>query len=217
MSFFDAIDLEKLAQNPYCMHGPTVLFENVKEMKKFYSCSAIRNHKKCNFYQNQREFDEKELNKWFQTYKKVQIKTKTSKRLRLKLKSKNYKQRSYCKKCDRFIFNEQQKQSCEDEKHEILNNIKKSLLKEPTKFILNPLVDDDSNAVSCSFFIYKIFKTFYYYSNFISTNEQLIIFWQLPINVNLIQFYVLEHQVFLKQYELRINSRHFCLILMSAL
>jgi hypothetical protein len=49
---YDVHHLENLSLNPYCNHGPTVIFSN--KSKKFYACSACRDHKLCNFYT---EFD----------------------------------------------------------------------------------------------------------------------------------------------------------------
>ena len=158
MSFFDVHDLENISKNPFCVHGPTALFENRNQETKFYSCSAVRNHKKCNFYENQREFTESEMEKWRSLYKKCQMKFKRAKKMRLKLKSMSYKERCYCKTCDKFLFNEKQKEACS--KHNILRNIKKSFMKEPTKLIINPLIDDDSNAVRCLFFVENFHNPF---------------------------------------------------------
>jgi hypothetical protein len=153
MSYFDVHDLENIQKNPFCIHGPTVLFENVKESTMYYSCSAIRNHKKCNFYQLKREFDDKELEKWTKTFKKCQIKKKRAKRMRLKLKSMSKSERWYCKTCDKFLFNNKQKEICE--KHTLMKDIKKGDLREPTKLIINAISDDDSNAVSIKHFLYS--------------------------------------------------------------
>ena len=162
MSYFDAHNLENIEKNPFCIHGPTVLFENVKESKKYYSCSAIRNHKKCKFYELHREFSETELAKWAKTYKKCQIKRKRAKRMRLKLKSMSKSVRWYCKTCDKFLFNEKQKDICKE--HNILKDIKKSYMKEPTKLIINPIVDDDSNAVNIFIFAILFILNIYFSS-----------------------------------------------------
>lgn len=45
---YDVLNLDKLDQNPYWVHGPTVLFSN--RVKKFYSCSACRDQKLCFFF-----------------------------------------------------------------------------------------------------------------------------------------------------------------------
>jgi hypothetical protein len=45
---YDVLNLESLDQNPFCNHGPTILFKN--KIKKFYACSACRDHKLCSFY-----------------------------------------------------------------------------------------------------------------------------------------------------------------------
>lgn len=148
MSYFDAIELENLNQNPYCIHGPTILFENINQEKRFYSCSTIRNHKKCKFYQTYRQFKKTELRKWYQIYKKHNLNTKRLKRLRLKLKSQDMKKRIYCKTCDQFIFSKKQKSICNENKHGLMIGIKKTWLKEPSKHLLNALTDNEANAVS---------------------------------------------------------------------
>jgi len=43
-----------LEKNPYCAHGPTILFERFfkdKPSRKFYACSACRDRKDCAFFQ----------------------------------------------------------------------------------------------------------------------------------------------------------------------
>jgi hypothetical protein len=70
MNSIDVLNLDKLADNPYCKHGPTILFKNGK--KTYYSCSACRDHKLCNFYfefnENKKPSDEK-MRIWFDRYK----------------------------------------------------------------------------------------------------------------------------------------------------
>lgn len=65
---YDVLNLDTLNTNPYCVHGPTVLFSN--KLKKFFSCSACRDHKLCNFYANYdgKSFSEDKLNKWKNIY-----------------------------------------------------------------------------------------------------------------------------------------------------
>ena len=67
---YDVLELDTLAIHPFCKHGPTILFSNDK--KKFYSCSACRNHKMCNFYAEHNEskpISEEKLTTWFDRYK----------------------------------------------------------------------------------------------------------------------------------------------------
>jgi len=48
------LDEEENIDNPYCEHGPTVLFEKFiknKPSQKYYACSACRERKDCNFFQ----------------------------------------------------------------------------------------------------------------------------------------------------------------------
>ena len=47
---------QSLTENPWCAHGPTILFERVRTEKvdnkslKYYACSAYRDHKECTAY-----------------------------------------------------------------------------------------------------------------------------------------------------------------------
>ncbi|KAJ8025759.1 Zinc finger CCHC domain-containing protein 4 [Holothuria leucospilota] len=48
------ISEEILARSPHCRHGPTLLFEKFTgkgEVKRYFACSAFRDHKQCRFYQ----------------------------------------------------------------------------------------------------------------------------------------------------------------------
>ena len=67
---YDVLELDKLETNPFCPHGPTILFTNGR--KKFFSCSACRDNKKCSFYyeynENKKIPDEK-MKFWFERYK----------------------------------------------------------------------------------------------------------------------------------------------------
>ena len=66
---YDVLNLEDLTLNPYCRHGPAVLFSN--KIKKFYACSACREHKLCNFYvqyEVDKKFSEEKLNAWKNRY-----------------------------------------------------------------------------------------------------------------------------------------------------
>lgn len=66
---YDVLNLEQLEQNPYCVHGPTVLFAN--KLKKFYACSACRDHKLCSFYavyDENKKFSQEKLEIWKNVY-----------------------------------------------------------------------------------------------------------------------------------------------------
>jgi len=63
---FDALELDKIASNPFCSHGPTILFANDK--KKFFACSACRDHKLCKFYLNHEHFTKKKFKEWHDRY-----------------------------------------------------------------------------------------------------------------------------------------------------
>ena len=47
---------QSLTENPWCAHGPTILFERIRTEKvdnkslKYYACSAYRDHKECTAY-----------------------------------------------------------------------------------------------------------------------------------------------------------------------
>ena len=47
---------QSLTDNPWCAHGPTILFERIRTEKvdnkssKYYACSAYRDHKECTAY-----------------------------------------------------------------------------------------------------------------------------------------------------------------------
>jgi hypothetical protein len=66
---YDVLELNKLETNPFCPHGPTILFTNGR--KKFYSCSACRDNKKCSFYYEYNEnkkIPEMKLKFWLERY-----------------------------------------------------------------------------------------------------------------------------------------------------
>jgi hypothetical protein len=65
-SNYDVLNLEKLNEHPFCPHGPTILFSSRK--KKFYSCSACRDHKLCNFYAPFETYSDKKLKEWHERY-----------------------------------------------------------------------------------------------------------------------------------------------------
>ncbi len=168
MTTFDAIDLENLKTNPYCTHGPTILFENKKTQKKFYSCSATRDHKKCNFYQNYSIFSPSQIDKWLEIYKKCQTKVDQNEINLTDIRNVPLKCRNYCKKCDKFVIVNEDKLECSRKKHELVENIKKIHLREPCKYILNPITDDQANAVGdrpllYSGYISKIINLFQQY------------------------------------------------------
>jgi len=122
---YDVHHLENLSLNPYCNHGPTVIFSN--KSKKFYACSACRDHKLCNFYT---EFDANSF--------KISLR---------KVRNLPSDQRKYCHTCQLFIFDSSHKE------HQILEGITDEMLNKPIKCILEPLVVNSSNAVSkiCKF------------------------------------------------------------------
>lgn len=71
-SNYDVLNLDKMSENPYCQHGPTVIFTSGK--KKFYACSACRDHKLCNFYHDYEEgkkISDEKLKIWFDRYKSL--------------------------------------------------------------------------------------------------------------------------------------------------
>jgi hypothetical protein len=68
---YDVLELDKLETNPYCSHGPTVLFTNGR--KKYFSCSACRDNKNCSFYYEYNENKKIPMEKlkfWHEIYKK---------------------------------------------------------------------------------------------------------------------------------------------------
>jgi hypothetical protein len=68
---YDVLKLEQIDSNPFCHHGPTVLFTDSK--KEFYSCSACRDKKLCQFYfkleeNGKKSIPESKMNEWKQRY-----------------------------------------------------------------------------------------------------------------------------------------------------
>ena len=163
---YDVLNLDTLNTNPYCVHGPTVLFSN--KLKKFFSCSACRDHKLCNFYANYdgKSFSEDKLNKWkniylefnanksdfqeeyFQTFLLIKIicfvyVVYTNLFSLKKLKKLTSDKRVYCQTCNLFIFD-----SDKHLEHDTLSGISDEMLDKPIKYILEPLTSNSSNAVT---------------------------------------------------------------------
>ena len=70
VSNYDVLNLDKISENPYCAHGPTVVFTN--EKKTFYACSACRDHKLCNFYldyEDGKKLSDEKIKVWLDRYK----------------------------------------------------------------------------------------------------------------------------------------------------
>jgi hypothetical protein len=148
MANFDAIELENLKSNPYCLHGPTVLFEDQKTGEKFYSCSATRDHKICSFHLKRSDLNKTQIDKWFNKYKKSELKRKKPDADLSDIKALPLKSRNYCRKCDKFLSADRDKLNCSQKNHQIIENIKKVQLTEPCRYLLCPITDDQANAVS---------------------------------------------------------------------
>lgn len=139
-SQYDALDLDKIPTNPYCPHGPSILFTDSNK-KKFFACSACRDHKVCKFYLKYQDFTESKLKDWHDRYLDHLNSLKVYQNDLTKVKELESNLRKYCHTCKSFIF-EEEKHS----KHEIMENIDDSMLKKPIMTILQPKVKNSANA-----------------------------------------------------------------------
>ena len=147
MSSYEVCELENLANNPFCSHGPTILFEEKLRQKRFYACSACRNAKECPFHQEEREFKPSELKKWRKMYKQTLPIYKVAKENLKRLKAKKVNKRIYCHTCSQFVLKKTQKSKCLKEEHKLITGLKNSQLASPANLILKPLEQNKSNAV----------------------------------------------------------------------
>lgn len=142
---FDALNLENIANHPFCKHGPSILFAN--EKKKFYACSACRDGKVCKFYVDYNEVTETKSKEWHQRYtdqtlKKLEVYKENFKKVR----DLQADQRFYCNDCHTFIFDSIKKHIHFNKKHTILKDISDDMLKKPIRTILEPKIKNSANA-----------------------------------------------------------------------
>lgn len=176
MTNYEVIDMENIANNPLCPHGPTILFEKQDETKRrFYSCSACRDFKACQFYQLETsEFSQEDLVKWNEIYKQNQPSYKEARENLKKIKLMKMHKRIYCKTCNKFIVKKKLKSKCAKLKHDLLVGIKKIHLTRPSSFILNPKAKDETNAVSLALNFLKLF-VYFFLVIFLKSNTFLIV------------------------------------------
>ncbi|XP_050547183.1 rRNA N6-adenosine-methyltransferase ZCCHC4-like isoform X3 [Daktulosphaira vitifoliae] len=98
-----SVHMDTLEQHPHCSHGPTILFSRGLDGKKFYSCAAYRDKKKCSFFLWENQSGEK----YVQQFERDPI---ISKMIRFKLQSRlkfvkslNQENRIYCHKCNELL------------------------------------------------------------------------------------------------------------------
>ncbi|XP_054152431.1 rRNA N6-adenosine-methyltransferase ZCCHC4-like [Oppia nitens] len=138
------IDTDLLV-NPECIHGPTLLFEDIdNKNKRFYSCSSCRTRKDCPFYLTAQEWQtiqcKKQLKIKFQrqlqqTKNEINLKYSYDKNL-MKLSSNGLK---FCRNCSLIIGTED---VLSDHKtHYIVSDITEQQLKSPTK-LMTSLTDN---------------------------------------------------------------------------
>lgn len=105
------VHMDNLNAHPHCAHGPTLLFSRGSDNKKFYSCSAHRDRKKCSFFVWENQVDS--IGQQFMDqYERDLIVTKM---MRYKLQSKynlvkklNPEERCFCQKCGELFSKTQQ-------------------------------------------------------------------------------------------------------------
>jgi len=117
------INLESdLESHPRCIHGPTLLF--TRGEKKFYACSAFRERKECDFYQNHGEvLSQKKMARIKQTQREFLKRNDFSESFQTILnfrKSTDTSTVNFCQTCSRV-----KKDSCE--KHSVQSLSKDSL------------------------------------------------------------------------------------------
>ncbi|RMZ99908.1 zinc finger CCHC domain-containing 4 [Brachionus plicatilis] len=142
-SNYDVIDLENINQNPYCNHGPTILFKN--KDKLFYACSACRDHKLCNFYlkyEEGKKISQEKYDFWLDQFKSTLIPIEDQNKKRKEII--NSKNKRYCHNCNEFILNSESLKKHSD--HFVLEKITDEMLKKPLQNILNPIEKNSSNA-----------------------------------------------------------------------
>ncbi|CAF0889323.1 unnamed protein product [Brachionus calyciflorus] len=143
-SNYDVLNLEKISENPYCPHGPTIVFTNGK--KSFYACSACRDHKLCNFYleyENDKTISEEKIKNWLSRYKASLKPMEYYDNLRKKVFNLGTEERKYCQNCNTFIFETDENTHS---KHQIITNITNQMLKNPIRKILAPVELNSANA-----------------------------------------------------------------------
>ncbi|XP_012280842.1 zinc finger CCHC domain-containing protein 4 [Orussus abietinus] len=138
---------EGLDSHPKCPHGPTLLFERtcMNDTEKFYACSAYRNRKQCPFYF---KYDSKPTKQHLRTWEKIKKKVLPC-YYHQKLYSnfnelllKRPAERTYCHKCEKFIFISEEERHKD---HEKSTNLTDYLMHHPTE-ILRPLEDTKKEA-----------------------------------------------------------------------
>lgn len=135
----------ELVLNPVCIHGPTLLFQTT-DNNKYFSCSSCRLRKDCNFFMTYENWiKNKTQNKTHSHSKAMQKFSKqTSKYIYNKsMNEVNKSKRFFCTNCSLLLLSEQQLD--EHKSHEIISNISRKQLQNPTK-LLNSLTDNSFEA-----------------------------------------------------------------------
>ena len=120
---------ESLAKNPWCAHGPTILFERVStdlgdnKNKNFYACSAYRDRKECVAYfqaddNNLCIVSEEKMFKWKQILKRDSHGSRPQNQESLI---------SFCKDCSEVVM----KESISHKDHKVIK-LKEKELSQPT-------------------------------------------------------------------------------------
>lgn len=117
-------------EKPFCEHGPTVLFEQLSNSKKFYACSAYRDRKGCQFYMELDQF--KKPNKRSIKAKGPQV-VCNNKRLQRILQTPSAKRR-FCIPCTKLLLPEDEQQH---KTHSVLKGVPLASIREPLKKLLS--------------------------------------------------------------------------------
>ncbi|XP_050420842.1 rRNA N6-adenosine-methyltransferase ZCCHC4 [Adelges cooleyi] len=131
------VHMETLDLHPQCSHGPTLLFSRGTDGKKFYSCAAYRDKKKCPFFL----WEDQSGEKYVQQFERDPI---ISKMLRYKLQSRyelvkglKPEDRMYCDKCNQ-LFPKIEKVNHLDHEEMLRDNIDDYNLSHPSQ-LLRPI------------------------------------------------------------------------------
>ncbi|ERL95119.1 rRNA N6-adenosine-methyltransferase ZCCHC4 isoform X1 [Dendroctonus ponderosae] len=142
------IIIEDLKSHPCCPHGPTLMFsKDVGQVKKyFYSCSACRDRKLCNFFLWADEKDKvskHKLDAW-ECERITFLKGINHRRQFLafnKVSALPAPKRSFCNTCSKFIIEDE----CKHAEHSIISDITDNQLSHPSE-LLPPLVNAKKEA-----------------------------------------------------------------------
>lgn len=142
---------ENIEGRPSCPHGPTLLFEAIKQGKRFFACSASRNRKACNFHLNYDDFKRgKKL--VGPTLRENQVPTVTFDNHRLKkILLLDESKRSFCKDCVVMLLPEEVPSH---KGHAIKTGIPITRIRKPSKL----LISETSSKYTAQFYFDKSSK-----------------------------------------------------------